>query len=129
MIIIPANEEWKQIKDFPKYYISNLGNVKSKAREKEKILKPITTDRGYKIVALYKRNADTAKNEKKNIRVHRLVAKYFLKDFAEKKEVHHKNKNRADNRAENLQCLYRKEHLDLHKKEEAAATEAEQKRG
>ena len=48
--------------------------------------------------------------------MHRLVAQYFCNDFTKEKEVHHINKNRADNRAENLTCMSKAEHLKLHKK-------------
>ena len=33
-------EQWKTIENFPKYLISNLGNVKSLKRNKEMLLKP-----------------------------------------------------------------------------------------
>ena len=119
-----AHEEWKQIKQFPQYYISNKGRVKSKVRRKETILKLATTDRGYKMVRLYNRALEQPPKHK-NLRVHRLVAEYFIENFSAEKEVHHINGNRADNRAENLQCLTRFQHMEQHRKEkEAAESEA-----
>lgn len=40
-------EEWKQIKEFPRYYISSNGRVKSVVKSKEIILKPTDTNAGY----------------------------------------------------------------------------------
>lgn len=34
-----SNEEWKQIPDYPNYYVSNLGRVRSEAQRKPKELK------------------------------------------------------------------------------------------
>ena len=34
--------------------------------------------------------------------VHRLVAEHFCEDFAEDKEIHHKDRNTRNNRADNL---------------------------
>lgn len=34
------NEVWKQIKDYPEYFVSNMGRVKSMKNHKERILKP-----------------------------------------------------------------------------------------
>lgn len=107
-------EQWKQIQDFPRYYISNNGRVKSVVRKKEKILKPTNTKAGYLIVKLYNKNKEP---KAKTIRVHRLVAKYFVKGFSEDIEVHHKNGNRKDNRASNLECLTRLQHQERHKEE------------
>ena len=28
-------EQWKQIEEFPRYYVSNYGRIKSKVRKKE----------------------------------------------------------------------------------------------
>ena len=118
-------EEWKQIKQFPRYYISNYGRVKSKVFQgREIILKQATTDRGYKTVRLYNKAAADGMPKVRNLRVHRLVAAAFLQDFSADKEIHHINGNRADNRAENLQCLTRFQHIEQHRKE-AAEREAE----
>lgn len=105
-------EEWKQIKEFPRYYISSNGRVKSFVRSKEIILKPTNTNAGYQIIKLYNKNIEP---KEKTIRLHRLVAQYFVKGFSAEIEVHHINGNRKDNRAENLQCLTRQQHQQKHK--------------
>lgn len=121
-------EIWKQVKQFPRYYISNKGRVKSKVKKgKDIILKQTTTDRGYKTVRLYNKTAADGFPKVRNLRVSRLVAEYFLQDFEASKEVHHINRNRADNRAENLQCLTRFQHIEQHKKEAAESEAADEK--
>lgn len=47
--------------------------------------------------------------------MHRLVAEYFCEGYSSKKDIHHKNLKRNDNRACNLICLTKKDHLDLHR--------------
>jgi len=43
--------------------------------------------------------------------MHRAVAQCWLESFDPAKHVHHINGNKADNRAENLECLTAKEHF------------------
>ena len=43
--------------------------------------------------------------------MHRAVAQCWLESFDPSKQVHHINGNKADNRAENLECLTAKEHF------------------
>jgi hypothetical protein len=67
-------EEWKQIKEFPRYYISDLGRVKSKVRKEEVILQQYTNEKGYKTITLYNRVITEGQRKRKCCRVHRLVA-------------------------------------------------------
>lgn len=81
-------EVWEEIKDFPNYQVSNLGNVKSKERytkqrnginlRKEKLLKQQIDKKGYCYIRLY--------NDKmwKYFKVHRLVAVAFLPNHENK---------------------------------------------
>ena len=86
-------ETWKEIKDFPLYEVSSLGQVRNK--KTGCILKP-HLNKGYSIYCLQK--------EKKSYRksAHRLLAETFLENPENKKEVDHINQNRADNRLENI---------------------------
>ena len=77
------------------YAISNMGNLKN--LRTNYILKPTTNRDGYKSVLL-------SKNGKKmSIRVHRLVALYFLENPNKYPDINHKNGIKDDNRAENLE--------------------------
>lgn len=89
-------EEWRTIKDFPQYMVSNLGRVKSLSREargavkyeiKEKILKQAVNNKGYMWVNLY----DGAK--KKSYYVHRLVAEAFIPNPENKPNIGHIDTN------------------------------------
>lgn len=121
------HEEWKVIEDFPRYQVSSLGRVKSMIGT-EKLLKPYNTHKGYLTVRLSKKNIEHGKYITKDIKVHRLVAKYFCENYSEDKEIHHKNKDRSDNRATNLICLTKKEHSEIHRIDRAAAAGSEKKR-
>ena len=106
-------EEWKEIENTQgKYFVSNLGRVKSYCGDKAKILKPYKQQSGYVEVKI----------KNKNVKVHKLVAfvfcenRYINTDI--KTEIHHKNRNRSDNRADNLIILSIAEHHKEHSKKE-----------
>ena len=90
------NEEWKTITDFPKYEVSDLGNVRVK--ETKYIMKPFTNEAGYLRIGisndLYKR---------KKFYIQRLVAIEFLPNLENKSTINHINNNRMDNRLCNLE--------------------------
>ena len=90
-------EIWKDIQGYPNYQVSNLGNVKSFHKGKEKILKPDKNEGGYLYVNLYK------EGKQKRFRVHRLVATAFLDNPNNYPEVNHKNEIKTDNRVDNLE--------------------------
>lgn len=98
-------EVWKDIPGYEgMYQISNLGRVKSLGstiREgwnlKEKILKLTKEPKGYLKVGL-------RKNGKiKTVRVHRLVAESFVANPENLPEVNHKDENKENNLADNLE--------------------------
>lgn len=92
-------EEWKDIPEYEgAYQISNFGRVRS-----IKILKPFITNDGYLQVILQR------EGRKKNVRVHRLVAKSFLSNYSESLQVNHKNEIKDDNRVQNLEMLLSKD--------------------
>lgn len=107
-------EEWKIIKEFPKYQVSNKGRIKSITKGKEYILSPYYKN-GYLIVSLCKKTPKGKESIRKDKRVHRIVAQYFCDNYTSKCEVHHKDLNRSNNNSDNLLCLTQQEHRKLHK--------------
>lgn len=100
-------EEWKNFDT--KYFVSNYGRIKSYCGNIAKILKPYIKENGYQIVKIHG----------KNMYIHFLVALAFCENKykGQKIEIHHKNRNRADNNALNLQILTPTEHRKIHQKE------------
>ena len=93
---------WKDIKGYEGLYqISNGGEVKSLKWNKTRILKPGVGSSGYLHVGLRK--------DKKRINklIHRLVAKAFLQDWSESKDVDHINRDRFNNHIDNLRMASR----------------------
>lgn len=107
-------QQWKQIDDSD-YYVSSLGRIKSCKRNNAIILKQSLNRQknGYLKVKL------SFKGKTKNFFVHCLVGKYFLsKPSSEQSEqsyqLHHKDLNRLNNAAYNLQWLTKKQHQKIH---------------
>lgn len=110
-------ENWRPIKGYPHYEVSDLGRVRSvgftthvvqKNREydlycKGKIIKPLSRRHGYLSVFLYYEGGRTQES------VHRLVAEAFCEHPVGKDEVNHKNEIKTDNRACNLEWVTHKE--------------------
>lgn len=106
-----VEEKWKPIVGFYNE-VSNQGRVRSVTHEagngktyQGKILKPIITKSGYVNVCL------TTGNDESRItkRVHRLVADAFIENPDDKDEINHKDGNKENNRAENLEWVTRSE--------------------
>ncbi len=96
-----VEEDFIRIKGFEQeYMISNYGRVVSLFKNgniKEK--KATKNHNGSYRVYLWKNN------KRKTLRVHRLVAEHFIEndDPNFKMEVHHKNRDKKNNKAENLE--------------------------
>ena len=104
-------EEWKEIEGLDsKYYISNKGRVLSLCCDGYKLLKPFICGDGYYYVDLRYNNKDV------KARVNRLVAKAFVDNPENKPIVHHKDNNKLNNVAENLEFMTIKEHAEEHRK-------------
>lgn len=107
----------KKIEGYTGYFIATNGkvycNLGKGNRNKNKTvdmyeIKPRLTKNGY--ARIYARNDLT--NKRKDLYIHRLVAKYFIPNPNNKKYVNHINCNRADNRVENLEWVSAKENTD-----------------
>ena len=97
-------EHWKDIEGYEELYqVSDLGRIKTK---KGLIRKPTLNKNGYLYVNLRK------DGKTHNIPVHRLVAIAFIEGQAPELTVNHKNEDKTDNRAENLEWLTRRENLN-----------------
>ena len=95
-------ENWKKIKGFENYEVSNLGNVKSFCFKKERILKHKTDKDGYLCIALFL-------NKKiYYIKIHRLVMQHFGVGI-EKETVNHIDGNKKNNCISNLEWSTRSE--------------------
>lgn len=98
-------EIWKDINGYEGLYqVSSLGRVRSLDRldragvfRKGKIIKSFTIPSGYNYVSLHK------DGKKKNKSIHRLVALAFLERTSDNLDVNHKNGDKDDNRASNLE--------------------------
>ena len=112
-------EIWENVKDYEEFYqVSNLGNVKSLARDiyyqngtihhlKEKILAPALNNKGYQYVNLYKNG------KMKNMLVHRLVAMAFIPNPENKSQINHKNEVKTNNVVENLEWCSAQENINF----------------
>lgn len=93
-------ERWKEIDGYNGvYFVSDQGRVMSKFRG-ERILKPSINNAGYLKINLGRHNS---------LDIHRLVAKEFLPNHGNKRDVNHKNGNKLDNRVENLEWITNKD--------------------
>jgi len=100
-------EEWKIIDNFPDYYISTYGRVKSLKRNKERILADRINGCGYKHVILLKDGIETT------FRIHQLVAIAFIPNINPKEKflVDHIDRCRTNNNITNLRWVNRSENI------------------
>lgn len=88
-------EIFLKIENRPNYSVSNMGNVRDD--KTRRILKQRTKENGYNVVMLGWKTSP--------LYVHRLVALAFLDNPENKPQVNHKNGNKQDNRAKNLEWV------------------------
>lgn len=105
---------WKVIQQYPNYMINEQGEVFSLYHNK--ILKP-KTSRGYTHVVLMRNGI------RHNLLVHRLVANEFVENPKGLPCVNHKDENKTNNHASNLEWCsyqynntYRQRHINAGKK-------------
>jgi hypothetical protein len=99
-----SGEIFKAVNGFSGYEISNLGRLFS--LKSNKFLKARITKKGYEQVALRKDGKAV------EWRVHQLVAKHFISNMNNYKEINHIDNNPLNNRFDNLQWCTRKMNMD-----------------
>lgn len=111
MAITYYGEQWEQIPNYPKYYVSSEGRIYSEYEHN--IIKGSYNKKGYHIFELF--NDETPKGKHGDrIRLSHLVAAAFCKNYTKDKYVHHINRNRGDDRAINLLAVTREQHNAIH---------------
>lgn len=106
------NEEWKDIPGYEGLYqVSNLGNVKSLKHNTARLLKQATLNR-YNQVTLSKNNIRI------NYSVHRLVAQAFIPNPNNLQIINHKDENKKNNRADNLEWCTQKYNINYGSRKE-----------
>lgn len=83
---------------FSHYLVSNMGRVLSTWKKKRHILKPYIVGPGYKVVKLTDDDGNTHQ-----FYVHRLVAQSFIANPDNLSEINHKDEDKLNNRADNLE--------------------------
>ena len=87
-------EEWKQINE--RHFVSNYGRIKRIGLKGVETITYGSLDvYGYRRVTI----------DKKRVKVHRLVAKYFCEGYSDTLTVNHKDFNKENNHYENLECI------------------------
>lgn len=98
-------EIWRDVVGFESHYeISNLGNIRRKRSKRQRMIN---------YAQIYPTITLSANGVKKTYRVHRIVAKAFLPAIHGKSHVNHKNGDKTDNRAINLEWVTQAEN-NLH---------------
>lgn len=100
---------WKSIKGWENYYsINEYGEIKNDL--KGNLIKGDVNSSGYCRVCLYNKNHNPSKQR---FFRHRLVAKHFIDNPLNLKEVNHKDGNKFNNHKDNLEWSSRKQN-ELH---------------
>ena len=94
-------EEWRTIKDYPHYAVSNMGRVKvlphvvyykdGRVRHNSESIKTLTRKDGYLMVRLFNKQGSKGTL----IKVHRLVAQAFIPNPQNKLHGKHKTKDKT----------------------------------
>lgn len=93
-------EQWRTIKQYPDYSISNLGRVRSDRFSR--YLKPQLNGWGYERVAFPDKEISYGT---KALFVHKLVYEHFIGEIQEGNVIDHIDKNKVNNRVDNLRQI------------------------
>lgn len=100
-------EEWKWIKGYEGLYqISNYGKVKSFHKNKRGKMISLNNKNGWYLSF----RAMSKECRTSTLRVHVEVAKAFIGDIPKGYHVHHKDRNKQNNRADNLEIIHPSKH-------------------
>ena len=94
-----------QVKPYHGYQVSRSGVIYSKASKGWRPLKQAINERGYPLAYL------CFDGKTKAVKVHRLVAELFVPNPQGLKEVNHKDGNKLNNHADNLEWCTRSENV------------------
>lgn len=100
------DENWIDLKGYEKFYeISNFGNIRNYKTKKKR--KTYINNSGYVCIILYKNG------KRKNYLIHRLVAENFLQNIDNYNEVNHKDEDKLNNKASNLEWCSHKQNCNF----------------
>lgn len=94
---VKESEEWKEIKDYPNYYVSKEGEVFSS--KTNKVISQSINTGGYRTVNI------SVDGKSKRVLVHRLVAEAFIPNPENKPVVNHIDCNRSNANVDNLEWV------------------------
>jgi hypothetical protein len=105
-------EQWKTCPDWPRYLVSTEGRILRCTKTPEEARKPIVNKKtGYCHTKLSRHSEELGKTEKRSMSIHRVVAETWIPNPEGKREVDHINRDKQDNRVENLRWVTRRENL------------------
>ena len=93
-------EIWQETTSNPNYVVSNTGRCRHKGSDYDHSTR---LKKGYLVTDLY------SQGKRRTERIHRLVAEAFVPNPDGKPEVNHKDGNKLNNRADNLEWCTKKE--------------------
>lgn len=98
-------EIWKSIEFDNRYQISTFGNIRRLTTTGQKLINGSIGNRGYKYIQLQR------EGKRINLLIHQLVAKAFIPNPENKPDIDHIDRNKLNNRVDNLRWCFHKENM------------------